>query len=283
VHANKTDVTVGEPFGVDVAGAGPDGITWTFPEDAGNYQVELRTVPDPQGSAAALPGVHRYQATAFAVGDVAVPPVTVKYRLADGSEGEATTAPVPLRIVSLLPKGEGETKLVDIRGPDAVSIGRAFWIALAAAVLLVAGVVGLFLRRRRRAEAPAPAVPATPPDVDALRALEILAQSGLLGRGEARAYYIELVTIVKRYLERRLGLPFLEMTSQEAVVFLKSHREAAPLATAFREMCGAADQVKFARGGAVVEEGQRHLTGARSLVSTLESRLQAAAAQQEVA
>lgn len=279
-RAAKTDVTVGEPFTVDVAGTGPAGITWTFPEDAGNDQVELRTAVDPQGATTALPGVHRYQAAVFAVGDVAVPAISVKYRLADGTEGEAATAPVPLRIVSLLPKGEGnEPKLVDIRGPGAVSIGRAFWIALAAAALLVAAMVWLWLKRRRRPEAPMPAVPATPPDVDALRALEALGQSGLLERGEARSFYIELVAIVKRYLERRLGAPLLEMTSQEAGAFLKGHAEAAPLAGAFREMCGAADQVKFARGGAVVEEGRRHLTAARSLVSTLESRMQAAAVQ----
>jgi len=277
-RAAKTDVTVGEAFAVDVAGTGPAGITWTFPEDAGNDQVELRTVIEPQGAPAALPGVHRYQATVFAVGDVAVPAIPVKYRLADGTEGGVATAAVPLRIVSLLPKGEGnEPKLVDIRGPGAVSIGRVFWIALAVAALLVAAMVGLFLKRRRRAEAPTAARPADPPDVDALRALDALGQSGLLERGEARAFYIELVAIVKGYLERRLEAPLLEMTSQEAGVFLKGHPEAAPLASAFREMCGAADQVKFARGGAVVEEGQRHLTGARSLVSTLESRMYAAA------
>lgn len=283
-RAAKTDVTVGEPFGVDVAGSGPAGITWTFPEDAGNDEVELRTAVDPQGATTALPSVHRYQATVFAVGDVALPAIPVKYRLADGTEGEVATAPVPLRIVSLLPKGEGnEPKLVDIRGPGAVSIGRAFWIALAAAALLVAAMVWLWLKRRRRPEAPTPAVPATPPDVDALRALEALGQSGLLERGEARSFYIELVVIVKRYLERRLGAPLLEMTSQEAGAFLKGHPEAGPLAGAFREMCSAADQVKFARGGAVIEEGQRHLTGARSLVGTLESRMKAAAQAAQVA
>jgi len=277
-RASKTDVTVGEAFFVEVAATGPAGTAWTFPDDPGTEQVELRTAANPQN--VPLPtGFHRYQAGVFAVGDVAIPRIPVKYRLPDGTEGETTTEPVPLRIVSLLPKGEAEPQLVDIRGPRGVSIGRAFWLALAAGAALAALVIALVLKRRRRAPVAAPAAPPVPPDVEALRALDALAASALLDHGEVRRFYIELIAVAKRYLERRLGAPVLEMTSHEATLFLKGHPQAAPLATAFREMCGAADQVKFARGDTVADEVVRHLTAARSLVSTLESRLQAAEAK----
>ena len=81
--ASKTEVGVGETFTVDVAATGPAGTDWTFPAQAGDDDVELRTPPLPSGAGlpALPPGTHRYEAVAFALRDVEVPAVTVKYRL----------------------------------------------------------------------------------------------------------------------------------------------------------------------------------------------------------
>ena len=109
--ASKTEVTVGEPFLVEAKAEGPAGTVWTFPTEAGDEQVELRAVAsDPQASAppAPAPGTQRYQAVAFALGAVSVPSVTVEYRLPNGASGKTATAPIPLRIGSLLPRDPKE-------------------------------------------------------------------------------------------------------------------------------------------------------------------------------
>ena len=69
--------------------------------------------------------------------------------------------------IALLPKDAESQKLADIRGPVGVDVGRAFWIGLAAVVLLLAAL-GLWLWKRKRAavEAVAP-VPDVPPDQEA--------------------------------------------------------------------------------------------------------------------
>lgn len=273
----KTEVTVGEPFRVEVTASGPAGTTYTFPAEAGDEQAELRVLPAP-ASPAPPPGRASYQAAVFALESPQLPPVTVRYRLADGSEGEASSAPVPLKVGTLLPKDPKEQSPADIRGPLPLAVGRAFWVAAALAALALAGLLAwLVLRRRRTAPAAVPARPATPPDVEALAELEALLSAGTLARGDYRAFYIALATVAKRYLERRLGAPVLEMTSAEMAAFLRDHAQAAPFQAAVRELSGAADQVKFARAEAQQAEAERHVAAVRELVAGLEARLRPAA------
>ncbi|HSD66677.1 MAG TPA: hypothetical protein VLF95_08240, partial [Vicinamibacteria bacterium] len=127
--AAKSEVTVGETFTIELRAAGPAGTAYTFPGGAESEGFELRTPPaDAKGgpSPAVEPGTHRYEAAVFALGETVFPPIPVRYRLPDGTEGEASSAPVPLKVVSLLPKDPQQQKLADIRGPQPVGIGRAF-------------------------------------------------------------------------------------------------------------------------------------------------------------
>lgn len=278
---SKDEVGVGEVFFVDVKVAGPPGTSWTFPEEAGDDTVELRPPPAEPGkgpAASAAPDVHRYAAAAFALGDVDVPAVAVRYRRPDGTEGEASTAPVKLRVVSALPKDPAQQQLIDIREPLPLAFGAAFWVAAALVVLAVAAAL-VALWRRPRPAAVAPAEPERAADAEAREALDRLAASGLIARGEYRACYIALAEIAKRYLERRLGAPVLEMTSSETVAFLRDHTHGHGLAGPMRDLAGAADQVKFARGSGRREEAERHLAMARQMIDALEARLRPAPAE----
>lgn len=270
--ASKTDLHVGEAFVVELTADGPAGTTFEFPKEAGSESVELRAQEQAPGASPPPPGVHRYDAMALALGDVELPGIEVPYRSADGTSGKATTEPIRLRVESVLPKDPKQQKLVDIRGPLTLSIGAPFWIALAVVLLLVGAAAYWLWRRRRPAVAPA-AAPQVEPDVEALQALERLAGAGLVERAEYRAYYIALAEIAKRYLERRLGAPVLEMTSAEMAAFLRDHPAASSFATSVRELAGAADQVKFARGAGLEDEARRHLESARALVRGVEDKL----------
>jgi hypothetical protein len=273
--ASRAEVSVGETFVVEVRGSGPAGTVWSFPQEAGNEEVDLRPVSETGGEARdPAPDTRRYVAAAFALAETRVPPVEVSYRLPDGTEGTVATSPIPLRILSVLPKDPDQQKLADIRGPAGLAVGRAFWVAAAALALAAGALAWWLVRRRRRRTEPAPeAAPDVAPDAAALAALERLAASGLLAGGEFRAFYIELAAIVKRYLEQRLGAPVLEMTSSEAVAFLKGHPHGGDFAPALRDLAGAADRVKFARGDALREEAERHVAGVRSMIAGIEERL----------
>jgi hypothetical protein len=271
--AGKSEVTVGESLTIELAASGPPGTTFTFAPEASAEEFELRTAP----AAADAPtpaGSHRYDARIFALGELSIPGLPVRYRLADGTAGEAVSQPIAIKVGSLLPKSQDEQKLADIRGPAAVGIGRAFWVAAAVLVLALAALLGLWLRRRRRPDTPAPVhVPDLPPDAEALAALDALARDGLPARGELRGFYIRLSVILKRYLERRLGAPVLEMTSAETLSFLRAHDAASDWLPVVRDVAEAGDRIKFARGEGLVAEGERHLASVRELVAALEARL----------
>jgi hypothetical protein len=281
-HAAREEVSVGEVFTVELRGAGPAGVEWIFPDQAGTDDVELTREPLPSPAPDASPpptpppGVARYRAAVFAVKDVAIPPVTARWRLPDGSSGEATSAALPLRLVSLLPKAEQERTLADVHAPLPLTVGWPFWAALGALVLLVVGLASWFARRRRPGAAVTAPAPEIEPDDEALQALAALAASGHLTRAEYRPFYIALAEVIKRYLERRLDAPVLEMTSTETLAFLRGHPHGDALHGVVRDLVGAADQVKFARGAAQAEEAARHLDAARALVQGLEARLRAA-------
>jgi hypothetical protein len=273
--ASKAEVTVGERFTIDLKATGPAGTTYTFAGEATSDALELRTPPADEGAALPPePGTHRYEATVFALGELEFPPIPVRYRLPDGTEGEASSGPIALKVVSLLPKDPQQQKLADVRGPLSVGVGRAFWVALVVALVLVAALAVWLVRRRRKVEAPrAVAVPELPAEGEALRALDALAASGLLSRGEYRPFYIQLTAVAKRYLERRLDAPVLEMTTAETLAFLRGHAHGGELLPVVRDLAEAADRIKFARGEGLAQEAERHLAAVRALVPALETRL----------
>jgi hypothetical protein len=286
-RSDKAEVTVGERFVIELKATGPSGAAYTFPGEASTESFELRSEalvsPGRAGggdeaagpaSAPGEPGVHRYEATVFALGEVRIPGIPVRYRLPDGTEGEAPSAPLTLKVDSLLPKDAAERKLADVRGPVGVSIGRAFWIVLAVALLAAAAIAYAWLRRRRKVPVvAAPSVPELPPDAEALRALDALAAQDLPARGEYRAFYIALTLLAKRYLERRLAAPVVEMTSAETLAFLRGHAHGGELLPVVRDLAEAADRIKFANGDGFVDEARRHLAAVRRLVGALEERL----------
>ena len=279
-RALKTEVTVGEPFEVGVEATGPAGATYTFPPEAAGESTELRSLarqspPTGETPAPWPANQHRYEARVFALGDVALPALLVRYRLADGTEGEASAAGPTVKVGSLLPKDAQEQGIADIVGPVRVGVAPVFWATLTLVVLLASAILWWLWRRSRR-KAPLRATapePERPPAEEALRALDRLARADHFARGDGRGYYIDLSLIAKRYLERRLSAPVVEMTSAEMLAHLRDSPHAADLLTPMRDLALAADQVKFARGEALREEGERHLAAVRTLVKRLEEKL----------
>ena len=104
--ASKPEVTVGEAFTIELKAMGPAGTTFAFPGEASTDAFELRArvaQPGAAASPAPEPGTRSYDAAVYSLGEAQIPPIPVRYRLADGTEGEASSGAVPLRGVSLLP------------------------------------------------------------------------------------------------------------------------------------------------------------------------------------
>lgn len=144
-----------------------------------------------------------------------------------------------------------QDELRDVKPPVDVTGTFAWWWL---AAVLSAALAAWYLVRRYRSPAPPAAAPPAP-DVLALAALDAILARDLIGRGEVKAFYIELSDVVRTYLESRFQVRAPEMTTEE---FLRSVRLSQRLSPnqqeALRGFMEQSDQVKFARRQAGAEE-----------------------------
>jgi hypothetical protein len=117
----------------------------------------------------------------------------------------------------------------------AVVVGVAVVVALA----VLAWLARAWLRRRREAAARLPS------HLRALRDLEALRRSDLLGAGRLKEYYVRLTEVLRRYLGERCGFEALDLTTAELLGLLEPSLPG-ELDEA-RRILEASDLVKFAR------------------------------------
>ena len=265
VRPSTANVSIGEKFEVTVELKGPRGATYDFPKEISDGSVELIQSQPPTAD-----GVAVYNAQAFGMGkDGRIPEIEIQYTSADGSRGSVKSAPVPLNVVSTLDPNEQTPAPADFAPPVPVLVSRAFWIVAGLATILVlAGLVLLARRLRfpRKLEDPK-VTPATTPEEEAMAGLDRL----VAGRAtmDPKTFYIQIVQILKQYLERRLEAPVLEMTSTETLGFVKNHAWTAPHAVALRDLVASADLVKFG-GSSDASNADRQIQFVRDMVGRID-------------
>jgi hypothetical protein len=152
----------------------------------------------------------RYRITGWVVGDLGVPPIAIPYSGPGGATGVAMTAPIVLRIASVISGGEDTS---DIKGlkpqlelPDAFA-ARLTRIALGVGAVIaftaVAGLVFWFLLRKRDRIG---AEERLTPVQRALRELDALAEQRLPEKGKTAEHYELLTASLRRYAVQRFGI-----------------------------------------------------------------------------
>jgi hypothetical protein len=265
VRPSTANVSIGERFQVVVEARGP-GEAWEFPKQINDGSVELIQ----SNPSTALANTVTYDAQVFAIGTEArLPEIEVHYQAADGSPGVVKSAPFPLTVVSTLDPNDKNPAPADFAPPVPVLVSRAFWVASSiASLLLLAGLV-LLIRRIRFPKKPVEitVTPAISPEEEALTGLDRLAAAR--AALEPKAFYIQLIQILKQYLERRLEAPVLEMTSTETLSFVKTHSWTAPHAVALRDLVTSADLVKFG-GSSDASNADRQIQLVREIVGRID-------------
>lgn len=266
VRPSAANVSIGERFQVVVEARGPNGTAWEFPKQINDGSVELIQ----SNPSTALANSVTYDAQVFAIGaEGRIPEIEVPYQAADGSTGSVKSAPVPLNVVSTLDPNEQNPAPADFAPPLPVLVSRAFWVASTiAGLLLIAALVALVRRVRFPKKPVDPTVtPAISPEEEALTALDKLATTRTAV--EPKVFYIQLVQILKQYLERRLEGPVLEMTSTETLAFVKTHSWTSPHAVALRDLVTSADLVKFG-GSSDASNAERQIQLVREIVGRID-------------
>lgn len=205
--------------------------------------------------------IDRLTLMTFLDGDREVPPLVIRFRLADGRAGEYRSAPLIVKVAA------GKTgDLRDLKAP----VGFFPWVPvlLALAGLSVLAGGGVWFARRKKWLGPlAPPPPPLPPEIEARRRLEALRDSGWLLSGELKAYYSDLSDILRRYLEARFGVTALDRTTQELMRELKAAEVARADQAAVRTVLDHADLAKFAKFRPEPREGEQDWTTVADLVT----------------
>jgi hypothetical protein len=253
-RADHLQVTVGDPIAVTFTLRHPEGMTLAE-FDADHALKDLDVTGSVTTAAKRLPdgSVEEGRVVTFAAyktGSMEIPAVRAVLKDAAGKEVEARSAPLPYTVASVLKEGESEP--ADLKKPVEMQERLLWpWFLLGAVLLALAALLWWRRRRRRRPAAAAlPVVPAAPPRPEheiAYEELERLLSSGLLERGEVKAFYIALAEIIRRYLGRRFEFDAFESTSWEILESLRGARFPGPTMTLLAELLGLCDLVKFAK------------------------------------
>ncbi|ACY13160.1 hypothetical protein [Haliangium ochraceum] len=182
---------------------------------------------------------------------------------------ELLTEELAIEVASVAPEGAATDALAGLAEPLVPPSRARVYLLLALLALAVCGLGGyLAVRTWRRAARRQVRISAYDKAMAKLRVLE---QRGLPQQGdddaEIDAWYVELSSIVRRYLEDRYGLRAPELTTEE---FLREAQRSGLLSSTHRarlsDFLSRCDRVKFARYKPGEEETREVLASARSFL-----------------
>lgn len=108
--------------------------------------------------------------------------------------------------------------------------------------------------------------PGLPPDQIAIRELQKIEDLGLVERGMIKEYYTLLSEVIRRYLERRFGVPVMESTTTETLTMLRGVEIGSQPYWLVEDLLRESDLVKFAKFIPPKEVASGALLKARQIV-----------------
>ncbi len=266
-RVDTQQIKIGEPIHLNLKASIPSGKNYTWPslnELPGISIIEMGSV-DSLKNELGLELEQKVRLTSFDSGDVFIPPL--KLVLEDSSISE--TDSIAIRV--FFPNIKAGQDYYDIKGPGSIpfDLMQILYWALA---LLGIGLIVFFLWKRLRnkgeSQAKTPEAPLVPPVEWALEALRSLEAKKLWQEGKNKAYYSELVDILRIFLERKHGLKTKELTAEELVSRMKPIVKNEQLYRQMKESLLLSALVKFAREKPLPEDNIQALESIREFVKS---------------
>jgi hypothetical protein len=162
----------------------------------------------------------------------------------------------------------------DIRGPlhAKYSFREALPWILVAFVLIVLGVVAYYFWSVKKGNKPfftPDFKPKVLPHEAALQAIETLRLKKLWQNGQFKAYYTELIDIVRVYMEVAMGIAAAEMTSDEIMASLTKHTLKPDALEGLKQTLFTADMVKFAKAEPLPTENDKAMNACIDFIQTV--------------
>lgn len=252
---DRNEITIGDPIRFTVRWIRPNDATFldsTRLEQLGAFEILSERIGEEQITGQQTIREDQYLISLYEIGEFEVPAVKMRYRLADGSEGQAESGKQVIQVVSILTDPLEAQDIRDIKPP--VILGKPNWQRLAlflamllALVLTVFFAYRVFRRSRKPREIPAP--PPLPAHEIAFAALTQLRkdEDGFLARRDFETFSIRVSDILREYLHGRFELPAEDRTTEETLHELSRLGIQEDCLGRFKEFLEDCDLVKFAQ------------------------------------
>jgi hypothetical protein len=248
VRLRPGEPRVGDRLGLDLEITAPERFAIELPDLDRALDRFIVLDVETRGRDGERAALRRYHIQADRSGRIRIPGLRIEVTDPDrgGEARELLTEEIPFTVAPVL----AEDAAAALRpGPGRLSVSPPplylrwyVWAIAAIPVVAIALVAARRWRRRRRALARLDAYER------ALSRLRELAAAGLPEPDELDAWYVELSSVVRHYLEDRFALRAPELTTEE---FLREARRAAALSDEHQGLLGeflaGCDRVKFAQ------------------------------------
>ena len=267
---DTNQIRIGETFHLDIRVNQPAGIRVDLPviKDTLVDRLEVITSapPDTALMNEELEIFKRYRLTSFDSGLYVVPPL--KFHIfSDVWKDSIESTPLFLYVHTV----PVDSTIYDVKYPLHVPVGfiEILPFLLGGIVLLAALIFLLWYLQRRKKNKPLfrAQKPEEPAHIIAFRELRELKDEKLWQQNEFKKYYTRLTGIVRRYMERRYGIPAMELTSHEILEeWHKSGENIEGLAESLKLLLNLADLVKFAKQKPVASENEENMDRAYDFI-----------------
>jgi hypothetical protein len=271
-HADKTEAHVGDPIHLDVVAISKSAVPVNLPStlDLAAFSLLDRKESEQNLGDGRVKRQFTLTIAAYEPGSKEVPAIEVTYLGPRGDVRTARTAPVAVKIGSLI-ANEPEPAIRDAAPPVTVMVEN-LWPAYIAGGLVAAGLGALLTMlivrrlRARRGERPGP--PPRPAHEVALERLDRLGAYGFLENADNRPFYFVVSEIIREYLGGRYGFDSLELTTDELCAELRRRAGRELVLGEIEGWLSACDLVKFAKISPTAAEARGALESAILIVST---------------
>ncbi len=218
-----------------------------------------------------------FDVTTFSLDSAVVLPLGVTLH---GGTRRDSTPRLVIPVASVVPADadtiRGMAEAVFFEEPRMKSMPPWPWVLLGIAVLATTGGLWYWYTRRRTQVVLGEAQegPVRSPYELAMDRLGALEQADLTAKGSEEPYFVELSETLRMYLEQRIGVPALEMTTGEVLREFALIRYKIPggVPDEVQRVLGLSDLVKFAEFTPPGHESRTTLTEARHVIEQLEAK-----------
>jgi len=263
---------VGDPLHLELVAIGKSAVPVNLPStlELGPFSLLDRKESEQNLGDGRIKRLFTLTIAAYEPGSKEVPAIEVTYLGPRGDVRTARTAPVAVKIGSLI-ANEPEPAIKDAAPPVTV-MEENLWPAYIAGGLCAAGLGALLTMlvvrrlRARRGERPGP--PPRPAHEVALEKLDRLGAYGFLENADNRPFYFAVSEIIREYLGGRYGFDSLELTTDELVAELRRQAGRELVLGEIEGWLSACDLVKFAKISPSAAEARGALESAIRIVTT---------------